>query len=284
MKVEHREAIERAKLHGVPPMVLAHQLLVKDLVEAALFELRNNKAPFGRLNEEGQQEVIDRITEQAEEAVTTAIGIISSRSVCTIPFKVADSKFKEKSITVTGVVDVQDPNRASLVDLSGKLALLVLAPNDYNEGLDGIRAERDQRELPLSAAELAAGMAFDGQQDRQYEGMDGRHKCDGNHGGPRCADPECWFDTEPQQAASSEQFGKEFGDYDYAEASQLIVLKAAANRFEAAWVQSRLAISSDQAATLLLRLLDDGVIETVDEGATALEHGYKVVAKLEDVV
>ena len=167
MKIEHREAIERARLHGIEPMVLAHQLMVHDLVEAALFELRNMKSPFGRLNEEDQQEVIDRITEKVNDVVPTAISIISSRSVDTIPIKIADSKFKEKSITVTGQVDAQDPNRHGLIDLSGKLALLVLAPNDYADGLDGIRGERDQRELPLSAAELAAGMGLSEQEPEE---------------------------------------------------------------------------------------------------------------------
>ena len=161
MKVEHREAIERAKLHGVDSMTFAHQLMVHDLVEAVLFELRNIKVPFGRLGEDDQQEVIDRITKQAEEVVWTAVGIISSRSVDTIPIKIADSKFKEKNITVTGVVDAQDPNRHGLIDLSGKLALLVLAPNDYAEGLDGIRAERDQGELPFSASEIIAVAGLD---------------------------------------------------------------------------------------------------------------------------
>lgn len=28
-------------------------------------------------------------------------------------------------------------------------------------------------------------------------------KCDGNHGGPRCADPECWNDSQAQPAAES---------------------------------------------------------------------------------
>ena len=28
-------------------------------------------------------------------------------------------------------------------------------------------------------------------------------KCDGNHGGPRCADPECWNDDPPAQPASA---------------------------------------------------------------------------------
>lgn len=28
-------------------------------------------------------------------------------------------------------------------------------------------------------------------------------KCDGNHGGPRCADPECWNDSAPQPSTGA---------------------------------------------------------------------------------
>lgn len=330
MKAEHREAIEKAKLHGTSPMVFAHQLLVHDLVEAALFELRNIKVPFGRLGEDDQQEVIDRITKQAEEVVWTAVGIISSRSVDTIPIKIADSKFKEKNITVTGVVDAQDPNRHGLIDLSGKLALLVLAPNDYAEGLDGIRAERDQHELPLSASEIVAGMGIDRWHEQQMElAEQPDHDSDdagdaddplyesavefvrdtnsvaislvqrqfsiGYNRAARLLDrmEADGYITSPNSNGNRElvattqeptPLSKEFGDFDYDDAKQLIVLKASGNRFEATWVQSRLAIGTDQVTTLLLRLLEDGVIEVVDEGASSLEHGYKVVATLAQVV
>lgn len=270
MKVEHREAIERAKLHGVDSMTFAHQLMVHDLVEAALFELRNIKVPFPRLGEDDQQEVIDRITKQAEEVVWTAVGIISSRSVDTIPIKIADSKFKEKNITVTGVVDAQDPNRHGLIDLSGKLALLVLAPNDYAEGLDGIRAERDQHELPLSASEIIAGAGLDRRQEQQLDLAEQQQQ----------QNPQDASDT----VAPEFQGGKEFGDFDYDDAKQLIVLKANGKAFKAHWVQSRLAVSSDQATTLLLRLLDDQVIAVETEGESALDHSYKVTATLEEVV
>lgn len=272
MKVEHRDAIERAKLHGVEPMVLAHQLMVHDLVEAALFELRNIKSPFSRLNEEDQQEVIDRLTEQAQEVVCTAIGIISSRSVDTIPIKIADSKFKEKSITVTGVVDAQDPNRHGLIDLSGKLALLVLAPNDYSEGIDGVRAERDQRELPLSASAIAEAMYRDSRNTPLHENE------------PDDESVELTPATQTDQVPADIKVSKEFGDFDYGDAKQLIVLKANGKPFKAHWVQSRLAIDSDTVTTLLLRLLDDGVIALKEEGDTALEHSYTVVAELADVV
>lgn len=286
MKVEHREAIERAKIHGTSSMMFAHQLMVHDLVEAALFELRNIKVPFGRLGEDDQQEVIDRITKQAEDVVWTAVGIISSRSVDTIPIKIADSKFKEKNITVTGVVDAQDPNRHGLIDLSGKLALLVLAPNDYNEGLDGIRAERDQRDLPLHVSELT-GNLFQGntgpdEPDGQDHPLGTKEELDALVSvGQSNERPDDIVDAgHPDDFHTS----KEFGEFTYDEAAQVIVLKAKTKPFKAHWVQSRLAIDSDQATTLLLRLLDKGVIQLEAEGESAMEHSYKVLATLEDVV
>lgn len=84
--------------------------------------------------------------------------------------------------------------------------------------------------------------------------------------------------------ASTEPLDKEFGDYDYEDAKQLIVLKANGKPFKAHWVQSRLAVSSEQATTLLLRLLDDQLIAVEKEGESALDHSYKVIATLEEVV
>lgn len=271
MKVEHREAIERARRHGIQPMVFAHELMVHDLVEAALFEPRNIKVPFGRLGEDDQQEVIDRITKAAEEAVMTAVGIISTRSVDTIPMTVVDAKFKAKAITVTASIDAQDPNRHGLIDVAGKLCLMVLAPADYNEGKDGIRAERDQKELPLSAGAIASSMYA----ERRNTPLEN------DEPESQAVDLEPASHVAPSQDAA---LGKEFGDFDYDDAKQLIVLKANGKPFKAHWVQSRLAVSSEQVTTLLMRLLDDKVIEVEADGESALDHSYKVVATLEDVV
>lgn len=331
MKVEHKEAIDRARRHGIQPMVFAHELMVHDLVEAALFELRNVKVPFSRLGEDDQQEVIDRITKIAEEAVMTAVGIISTRSVDTIPMTVVDAKFKAKAITVTASIDAQDPNRHGLIDVAGKLCLMVLAPADYNEGKDGIRAERDQHELPLSASEIVAGMGFERQQEEEElpDGPDPlyqealvfvretlrpsisavqRHLKIGYNRAARMLEQmeadgvvtainttgarEVIAQSEQhpvdkileQDSTGSTVLGKEFGDFDYDDAKQLIVLKAQAKPFKPHWVQSRLAISSEQVTTLLVRLLDDKVIEVEAEGESALDHSYRVVATLEDVV
>lgn len=274
MKTEHFEAIERAKIHGIMPSMLAHELLVRDLVDAAMFEWQNIAAPFGKLNEGQRQEVTDRITEKVTQAVYGAVSIISSRSVDTIPLTVADAKFKAKSITVTATIDAQDPNRHGLIDVAGKLCLLVLAPNDYAEGLDSLKVERDQRDLPLHVSDLT-GSLFQGRTGSDEPGEQSRTLGTAEELAERTGSVK--------RPSADLAEGKEFGDYTYDDAAQLIVLKAASGRFEAAWVQSRLAIDSDKATTLLLRLLDNGVIALESEGATALEHSYKVVATLADV-
>jgi S-DNA-T family DNA segregation ATPase FtsK/SpoIIIE len=335
MKAEHKEFIDRAYLHGVSPMGLAHELMVHDLVEAALFELRNIKMPFTRLGEDDQQEVIDRITEKASDVVRSAVSIIAARGATTIELTMKEVKFDAKKLTATGIIDAKAPNRKELIDSAGHLCLLVMAPDDYHEGTDFVKPERDQHELPLSAAERIAGMGLDLGLDRQQEeeelpdGPDPlyqealafvrdtrrastsaiqRHLKIGYNRATRMIEQmeaegvvtpidsnggrEVIAQTEQHPVdkildegdAGSTVMGKEFGDFDYEDAKQLIVLKANGKPFKAHWVQSRLAVSSEQATTLLLRLLDDQVIAVETEGESALDHSYKVTATLEEVV
>jgi len=269
MKTEHKAIIERAKLGGYEPSMMAHELLVHDLVEAALFEFRNVRAPFHSLNEVQQQEVIDRVTEAAQKSVYNAISIISSRNVDTIPVTIVDAKFKAKAITVTAAIDAQDPNRHGLIDVAGRLCLLVLAPNDYAEGLDFIQPDRDQPDLPLHVSDITGGLF-----GNRPTGPD---EPDGEHPLGTSDELDALIGT-----AGPVDNGKEFGEFSYDDAAQLVVLKVTST-LDAAWIQSRLAIDSDLAAVLLMRLLDNKVIELEAEGATALEHKFKVIAKLNDV-
>lgn len=344
MKAEHKSIIERAKLLDTPPSVIAHELLVHDLVNAGLFELQNLHSPYGKLNEGQQQEVIDRLTEAATEAVHNAIAIISSRNVSTIEVTMKEVKFNSKQLTLTSIVDAKDPNRHDLIDSAGRLCLLVMAPDDYAEGLDFIQPDRDQKDLPLHVSQLTGSLfagstsadedcephpvlgtaaelaerTSGGNQDPLYkdaieqviaygrlgaaaiagtfkisneraikmlEAMVAAGIAVSNDGGkifelvgPISDDDSIGLDG---QGESQQTYGKEFGDYTYEDAAQLIVLKATV--FDAAWLQSRLAIDSDQASTLLLRLVDNEVIQLETEADLSIDNTYKVIASLADL-
>lgn len=334
MKAEHKEFIDRAYLHGVSPMVLAHELMVHDLVEAALFELRNIKLPFTRLGEDDQQEVIDRITEKASDVVRSAVAIIASRGATTIELTMKEVKFDAKKLTATGIIDAKAPNRKELIDSAGHLCLLVMAPDDYHEGTDFVKPERDQHELPLSASEIVSGMGLERQQEEE-ELQDGpdplyqealvfvretrrastsaiqRHlkigynratrmieqmEADGvvtpidSNGGreviaqqqelPPAQDDSDIVDAE--YPGDNQPVNKEFGDFDYSEAAQIVSLHGQV--IDATWLQRRLSIDSDRATSLLLRLMESNVIELEAEGETSLEHSYRVVGTLEQAV
>lgn len=333
MKAEHKEFIDRAYLHGVSPMVLAHELMVHDLVEAALFELRNITMPFLRLGEDDQQEVIDRITEKASDVVRSAVSIIASRGATTIELTMKEVKFDAKKLTATGIIDAKAPNRKELIDSAGHLCLLVMAPDDYHEGTDFVKPERDQHELPLSVSEIVSGMGLERQREEEElpDGPDSlygeavsfvrstrrasvsaiqRHlkigynratrmieqmeaegvvtPIDTNGGREVIAQAEQQHAQDDSDVVDAElpedslPISKEFGDFDYSEAAQIVSLHGQV--IDAAWLQRRLSIDSDRAASLLLRLLESSVIQLEAEGDSSLEHTYRVVGTLEQAV
>ena len=334
MKTEHKAIIDRSKILDTPPSVLAHELLVHDLVNAGLFELKNLHSPYSKLNEGQQQEVIDRLSEAATEAVHNAIAIISSRNVSTIEVTMKEVKFNSKQLTLTSIVDAKDPNRHDLIDSAGRLCLLVMAPDDYAEGLDFIQPDRDQAEFPLHVSELTGSLfgsqsGGTGEQDNEPEFVGGQDPLYAEAvqfvaetrrasisavqrklkiGYNRAARMLEWMETQgivtpmdtnggrdvlapflhrdqddvvDAELIPDKAFSKEFGDFTYEDAAQLIVLKATV--FDATWLQSRLAIDSDQASTLLLRLVDNEVIQLETEAELSIDNTYKIIASLDDL-
>ena len=161
MKLAHRAIIQRAEGEGLFPAEMASELLEHDLVQITLDQLHGQTVPYGNLSEEAQQETIERVTLGVKDAVKMAIRIIAANGAAAVPVDVKRVQVDEKKLTVTCSVDGKDPRKHDLVDSAGRLCMLVMAPDNYGEGLDGIKPDRDQHELPLSGAELAAGLGLE---------------------------------------------------------------------------------------------------------------------------
>ena len=271
MKMEHRAIIDNAKRHGCLPSELAHELLVHDLVEMARFELHNLKAPYHKLNEEAQQEVINRLTEKAEEAVTIAVRIITARGAASVPIEVRAIKVEAKALTVTAKVDAAAPDKHELTDSAGKLCLLVLAPDDYREGLDAIQPERDQHEMPMQVADLL------GNPEELAERLGGSAE-DVVPAADAALDQQ---DAEPDESGAAAQPAA-YGVVPYSDICA--VLARATPPVTIDYLQSRFAIGSDAARALVVRLLDDKVIAVQSEAENPLHNTYRVTKDLDEVV
>jgi hypothetical protein len=246
MKIEHRSIVERAKRDGLFPAEIASELLEHDLVQLCLDQLRGQTVTYGKLSQHAQQDTIERITLGVKDAAKMAIRIIAANGVATIPVDVKRVQVDEKKLTVTVTVDGKDPKKHDLVDSAGRLCLLVMAPDDYNEGLDGIQPERDQKELALSASEIAGGMGLVPSNDDQP----------GNDSPSMLDDLNSITDT------------------TYEEVLRLVV--EAGGIISVTWMQQNLAVTSEKATSLLLQLIADNVIEVDTEADQSIDYTYKV--------
>lgn len=145
---QHKAIIARAQDIGLSPSELASELLTHDLIEVSLRELRRLPAAWAKTSQQQQGMIIERISDDIADAVRNAIYIIAARGTKAVPLQLKRIQV-DKGLTVTGNVEHDTPHLHDLVDHAGKLCLLVLAPNDYDEGLDLIKPDEDQPELPL---------------------------------------------------------------------------------------------------------------------------------------
>lgn len=277
MKPEHRAIIDNAKRHGCMPSELAHELLVHDLVEMARFELHNLKAPYHKLNEEAQQEVINRLTEKAEDAVTVAVRIITARGAASVPIEVRAIKVEPKALTVTAKVDAAAPDKHELTDSAGKLCLLVLAPDDYREGLDAIQPERDQQEMPIQVGDLLGSP----EELAKRLGGSPEEVPQAGEGDPAAGETSEQQDVVQQEVGAGAQ-PEVYGVLPYSDVCAVLARVSPSVNID--YLQSRFAIGSDAARALVVRLLDDKVIAVDSEAENPLHNTYRVTKDLDEVV
>ena len=315
MSPEQRAVLAKAKKDGLKPSEQASEFLLHDLVEACLNQLKNYSVAWKNLSEKEQDASIGNLTAALKESAVDAVRLIMAAGASAIPFKLKSLTIDGK-LKVTGLVEGDHPERHALTDKAHDKSeiLLILSPRDYFEGLDTIKGEKDQKSLPLddnkSAKKPAAKKADakpimltekqieDGRQfilevkKPTVAGMQAQLKFGYDKA---IVALELYADEglitrlgddkyEMAKVAPDAPQGNPdlYGELTYSEVQQTVVMHK--DSFEFSWVGKRFSIDEEQAKHLVLRLLDDEVIEAFEDPADDFSVTYNVIAKLEDLV
>lgn len=118
-----------------------------DFVAALLAELRQMPDHWARLNEEKQQQIIERLKEKVRAAVTKAQAMILRAGFAAVPADLEAVGFKN-GITAALKIPRDALHRHELADAQGQRVLVVISDgNRWLERMDEIKAKADQADL-----------------------------------------------------------------------------------------------------------------------------------------
>jgi DNA segregation ATPase FtsK/SpoIIIE-like protein len=150
MKYEHKAIIDKAKQEGLAPSELASELLVHDLLNSALGVIRGHAVAFKNMSEQQQDAAIQTMQDEFKKAVGTAIRIIASAGTKTVRMQLKKVAIGTK-YQIQGIAEGTEEHLHALCDKAQDQSdvLIVLYESDYEQGLDAIKGEKDQKDLPL---------------------------------------------------------------------------------------------------------------------------------------
>ncbi|HBO4402839.1 cell division protein FtsK [Pseudomonas aeruginosa] len=234
--------------------------LGKSLLQGLIQEIRILPDVWQKLSEAKQTDVIERLEQQVRNAATIAVHTIAGAERETVYGKLESIAAKDKMKAVI-VVNHSSPNKHDLLDAVNEDCLLIIGgAAEFLDGMKDVKADPDQNPLDLN-------------------GGDGDMEVDGALGGEQQPDDDV-VDAEFQELPqlTVERFaGHTLGEIAIGVATKKDV-------FDAAWLQSRFALTTEEAERVVLQLLDQGVIVLEQENEESRElNTYRVVKKPGDI-
>ncbi|HEJ1856756.1 TPA: cell division protein FtsK [Pseudomonas aeruginosa] len=234
--------------------------LGKSLLQGLIQEIRILPDVWQKLSEAKQTDVIERLEQQVRNAATIAVHTIAGAERETVYGKLESIAAKDKMKAVI-VVNHSSPNKHDLLDAVNEDCLLIIGgAAEFLDGMKDVKADPDQNPLDLN-------------------GGDGDMEEDGARGGEQQPDDDV-VDAEFQELPqlTVERFaGHTLGEIAIGVATKKDV-------FDAAWLQSRFALTTEEAERVILQLLDQGVIVLEQENEESRElNTYRVVKKPGDI-
>ncbi|MHB9798434.1 cell division protein FtsK [Pseudomonas sp. MT3] len=235
--------------------------LGKSLLQGLIQEIRILPDVWQKLSEAKQTDVIDRLEQQVRNAATIAVHTIAGAERETVYGKLESIAAKDKMKAVI-VVNHSSPNKHDLLDAVNEDCLLIIGgAAEFLDGMKDVKADPDQNPLDLNG----------GDHDMEDPGA---------WGGEQAADDSDVVDAEFQELPqlTVERFaGHTLGEIAIGVATKKDV-------FDAAWLQSRFALTTEEAERVVLQLLDQGVIVLEQENEESRElNTYRVIKKPGDI-
>ncbi|HFD3796474.1 DNA translocase FtsK [Pseudomonas aeruginosa] len=297
-------------------MNMTADTLGKSLLQGLIQELRIMPDCWQKLPEAKQQDIIDRLERQVRNAATIAIHTIAGGDRDTVYGKLESMTAKDKMKAVF-VVNPSSPHKEDLLFAVNKDCLLIIGgANEFTEGMDQVKPDPDQNPLDLNGGDgdMEEDGAWGADTDPLYQAAvefvretrrasisaiqrklkigynraariiermekEGVVTAADSNGGREVLDAavvEAEF--EEIKAIGVERFaGHTLGEIAIGVATKKDV-------FDAAWLQSRFALTTEEAERVVLQLLDQGVIVLEQENEESRElNTYRVVKKPGDI-
>ncbi|EPW8658439.1 TPA: cell division protein FtsK [Pseudomonas aeruginosa] len=242
-------------------MNMTADTLGKSLLQGLIQEIRIMPDCWQKLPEAKQQDIIDRLERQVRNAATIAVHTIAGSDRDTVYGKLESFTAKDK-VKAVFTVSPSSPNQEQLFGAVHQDCLLIIGgAAEFLDGMKDVKADPDQNPLDLN-------------------GGDGDMEDPGAWGGMQPADDSDVVDAEFQELPqlTVERFaGHTLGEIAIGVATKKDV-------FDAAWLQSRFALTTEEAERVVLQLLNQGVIVLEQENEESRElNTYRVVKKPGDI-
>jgi hypothetical protein len=129
---------------------MASETVAGDLLAAMLQELKVLPDIWANLPETEQNEVIERVRKRVGDNVRKAVRLIASEKRTTVAADLKKIVFGDH-IEAVFTIAARDPARLELADSRGQACLIVVTDAAaHMGGLDDVKGDSDQRDLPLS--------------------------------------------------------------------------------------------------------------------------------------
>lgn len=150
MKLEHKIIIEAADKEGILPMEKCSRLVVHDLVQATRKQMARYEVGYNKMTEKQQDAVLADLEAAYKDLALVVARTIASAGTPSVLMTLKDMKIA-KTCTVTGTVEGNEKFFNELISKAQDKSevLIVLYERQYEDALDNIQSDKDQKSLPL---------------------------------------------------------------------------------------------------------------------------------------